>query len=93
MTPPRSDASALNQPAAYPPLSRRLREEGRVLLDVHILADGSVGEVRLRQSSGYERLDEAALDAVRRWRYVPARRGDEPVATWYVQPVAFSLNR
>ena len=93
MTPPRTNASALNQPAAYPPLSRRLREEGRVLLDVHILADGSVGEVRLRQSSGFDRLDEAALQAVRNWRYLPARRGDEPVATWYVQPVAFALNR
>jgi protein TonB len=82
----------MNQPAAYPPMSRRLREEGRVLLDVHILADGSVGEVKLKQSSGFARLDEAALEAVRRWRYQPARRGDEAIAWWYVQPVAFALN-
>jgi protein TonB len=92
VTPPRSDARAMNQPAAYPPMSRRLREEGRVLLDVHILADGSVGEVKLKQSSGFARLDEAALEAVRRWRYQPARRGDEAIAWWYVQPVAFALN-
>jgi protein TonB len=93
VTPPRSDASALNSQAAYPPLSRRLREQGRVLLDVYILADGSVGELKLRQSSGFARLDEAALDAVRRWRYAPARRGNEPIPYWYVQPVAFALDR
>jgi protein TonB len=51
-----------------------------------------VGETRLRRSSGHPRLDEAALDAVRRWRYVPARRGDEPIPFWYVQPVDFRLD-
>lgn len=93
VTPPRSDAAHLNNPPPpYPSLSRRLHEEGRVLLDVYILADGRVGETRLRRSSGHPRLDEAALDAVRRWRYVPARRGDEPIPFWYVQPVDFRLD-
>lgn len=93
ITPPRSDAAHLNNPPPpYPSLSRRLREEGRVVLDVYILADGRVGETRLRRSSGHSRLDEAALDAVRRWRYVPARRGDEPIPFWYVQPVDFRLD-
>jgi protein TonB len=93
VTPPRSDAAHLNNPPPpYPSLSRRLREEGRVVLDVYILADGRVGETRLRRSSGHPRLDEAALDAVRRWRYVPARRGDEPIPFWYVQPVDFRLD-
>jgi protein TonB len=83
----------LNNPApAYPAASRRFGEQGRVLLDVYIQPDGRVGEIRLKQSSGYPRLDEAALDAVRRWRYVPAHRGDEPIAYWYVQPISFSLN-
>jgi protein TonB len=82
----------LNNPApAYPAASRRLGEQGRVLLDVYIQPDGRVGEIRVKQSSGYPRLDEAALDAVRRWRYVPARRGNEPIALWYVQPISFSL--
>lgn len=91
--PPRSDASFLNNPApVYPATSRRLREQGRVLFDVHILPDGSVGEIRLKRSSGFARLDEAALEAVRRWRYLPARRGDEPIAYWYVQPIDFALN-
>lgn len=93
VTPPRSDAAHLNNPPPpYPSLSRRLREEGRVVLDVYILADGRVGETRLRRSSGHPRLDEVALDAVRRWRYVPARRGDEPIPFWYVQPVDFRLD-
>jgi protein TonB len=92
VTPPRSDASHLNNPApVYPALSRRLGEQGRVLFDVHILADGSVGQVRLRRSSGHPRLDQAALEAVRHWRYQPARRGGEPISYWHVQPVEFSL--
>lgn len=94
VTVPRSDANFLSNPApAYPRLSRRLREEGRVLLDVLILADGTVREARLRRSSGHPRLDGAALEAVRRWRYVPAYRGDEPIDFWHVQPVDFELSR
>ncbi|WP_051018777.1 energy transducer TonB [Thauera sp. 27] len=92
LTPPRVDASHLNNPApTYPPLSRRMREEGRVLLDVHIMPDGSVAEVKLRESSGHRRLDDSAIAAVERWRYVPATRGGKPIAFWYVQPVIFSL--
>lgn len=91
--PPRTDAAHLNNPApVYPAGSRRFGEQGRVLLDVYILPDGRVGEIKLRRSSGSGRLDEAALEAVRRWRYVPARRGNEPIPYWYVQPIAFSLD-
>ena len=92
MTPPRSDAAHLNNPApVYPAMSRRLQESGRVVLEVYILANGQVGEVKLRQSSGYKRLDDAAVQAVRNWRYVPARRGDEAIPFWYVQALSFSL--
>jgi protein TonB len=73
-------------------MSRRLGEQGRVVLDVYILPSGLVGEIRLKVSSGSKRLDEAALQAVRRWKYVPAKRGDEAIAYWYVQPLSFSLN-
>lgn len=91
--PPRSDAAHLNNPApVYPVMSRRLGEQGRVVLDVYILPSGLVGEIRLKVSSGSKRLDEAALQAVRRWKYVPAKRGDEAIAYWYVQPLSFSLN-
>jgi protein TonB len=92
--PPRVDASHLNNPApVYPAICRRLGEQGRVLFDVYILADGTVGEIKLKQSSGYPRLDESAYRAVRNWRYVPAHRGSEPIPYWYVQPITFTLNR
>lgn len=91
LTPPRSDAAHLNNPKpVYPALSQKYKEQGRVVLDVYILADGSVGEIRLKTSSGYRRLDDAAMRAVRRWKYIPARRGNEPVALWYQQPLLFN---
>ena len=93
ITPPRTDAAHLNNPAPqYPALSRRLGEQGRVMLDVYILPDGSVGEIKLNRSSGFPRLDNAALQAVKTWKYVPAKRGDKPIPFWYVQPVSFVLN-
>jgi protein TonB len=91
LTPP-EDAAHLNNPRpAYPSLSRRLREEGTVLLNVLIRADGSVAEVEIKQSSGFKRLDDTAVKAVRQWRYLPARRGNQPVDAWHLQPVEFSL--
>jgi protein TonB len=93
VVPPRADAAHLINPApAYPAISRRLGEQGQVQLDVYILTDGSVGEIKLKRSSGFPRLDQAALDAVRHWRYQPARRGHEAIAFWYVQPLIFSLD-
>jgi protein TonB len=90
--PPRVDASQLNNPIPpYPSISRRLGEEGKVLLDVDILADGTVGEIKIKTSSGYPRLDQAALEAVKHWHYVPANRGGQPIPYWYVQPIVFSL--
>ncbi|MBK8163256.1 MAG: energy transducer TonB [Gammaproteobacteria bacterium] len=90
--PPRIDASQLDNPApTYPARSRQLREQGRVLLDVYILPDGSVGEIRLRASSGFQRLDRSALETVKLWRYVPAMRGGQPIPYWYVQPINFLL--
>ncbi|HXG29639.1 MAG TPA: energy transducer TonB [Nevskiales bacterium] len=92
VTPPSFHAAYLNNPAPeYPAASRRMGETGEVLLLVQVMPDGSPGEIRLRQGSGYTRLDEAALDAVRRWRFVPARQGDEPVAAWVLVPIRFSL--
>lgn len=93
VTPPQEDANHLNNPRpAYPSLSRRLREQGTVLLEVLILTNGSVGEVRLKESSGFKRLDETAMKAVKQWRYTPARRGDEAIEFWYLQPIEFALN-
>ncbi len=92
VAPARFDADYLNNPApAYPPLSRRLGEAGQVLLHVLVGADGAASKVDVRDSSGFERLDRAARDAVRQWRFVPARQGDKAVAAWVLVPVSFSL--
>lgn len=91
---PRSRARHLkNKAPRYPHLSRRLREEGTVLLDVLILADGSVAQLKMHTSSGYRRLDQAALKAVRQWHYQPATRGGTAIDYWYRQPVVFRLRK
>lgn len=92
LDPPRADLAYLNNPPpAYPRASRRAGEQGRVMLRVRVTADGRAEEVEIEHSSGYPRLDEAALRAVRRWRFVPARRGEQSVAAWARVPVHFSL--
>lgn len=90
--PPRFDAAYLDNPApTYPSVSRRLREEGTVLLRVYVEADGRAGQVELKQSSGYARLDAVAREAVERWRFVAARQGAAAVAAWVVVPITFNL--
>src|SRR5690606_39069642 len=92
VTTPSFDAAYLNNPKPkYPPLSRRMREEGRVLLRVHVLPDGRPSEVTLAQSSGSKRLDGAAEKAVRHWRFVPAKQNGLSVAAWVVVPIVFKL--
>ncbi|RFO98311.1 energy transducer TonB [Rhodoferax lacus] len=91
-TAPRFDAAYLDNPApVYPPLSRRAGEEGRVLLHVLVEASGVAAQVEVRSSSGFERLDRAAMAAVRRWKFVPAKQGAEAVAAWVLVPIVFGL--
>ncbi|HTY99812.1 MAG TPA: energy transducer TonB [Rhodocyclaceae bacterium] len=86
------DADYLDNPKpVYPSLSRRLGEQGTVSLRVHVAVDGSALGVELSQTSGHSRLDSAARDAVARWRFVPARRGDRAVDSWVVVPITFQL--
>jgi protein TonB len=75
----------------YPAAPRRLGIQGTTLLRVHVLADGRIGDVLVEKSAGHPELDEAAADAVRRWRFEPARRGAEAVAMWVLLPVEFRL--
>jgi protein TonB len=90
---PRFDVDYLdNPPPRYPALSRRMREEGVVLLRVYVLANGAPEVVELKHSSGSARLDESALLAVRQWKFMPAQRAGQSVAAWVVVPVAFSLS-
>ena len=76
---------------SYPSTPKRLGIQGTTLLRVHVLADGRVGDVAVEQSAGHRDLDDAAMDAVRRWRFEPARRGEDPVAMWVRLPVEFRL--
>ena len=92
VVPPQFNADYLNNPAPrYPALSRRLGEQGRVLLRVFVDDRGLPARVELRTSSGHERLDQVALETVRQWKFVPARRGDQAVSAWVLVPISFSL--
>ncbi|MDP1681808.1 MAG: energy transducer TonB [Burkholderiales bacterium] len=92
LTPPRFDANYLDNPVpVYPALARRLGEEGRVSLRVFVGIDGLPAKIELHQSSGYSRLDSVARETVRRWRFAPARLGDERIGAWVVVPISFSL--
>ena len=88
----RFDADYLHNPKpVYPSLSRRNSEEGKVLLKVRVSAQGNALDVVISKSSGYSRLDTAASDAVTRWRFVPAKRGDESVESSVIVPITFAL--
>ena len=80
-----------NAPPLYPQLSRKLREQGTVVLELTVLANGKVADVIVQQSSGYPRLDKAALLAVQHWRYQPAQRAGKALDYRYRQRVEFSL--
>ncbi len=90
LTAARFDADYLHNPApAYPSQSRRLKEEGTVLLLVRVSDQGVPLSVEIRTSSGFERLDEAGVQAVRQWRFVPAKRGNDSVAASVLVPIQF----
>lgn len=92
VTAARFDADYLRNPApAYPALSRRLGEEGKLVLRVFVTPEGRTGQIELKTSSGSPRLDQAAQDAVARWKFVPARRGDEVIGAWVLIPIIFNL--
>lgn len=91
-SPPSFGARYLDNPKpGYPLIARRRGLEGTVRLDVRVSAEGIPISVRVRESGGHESLDDAALTAVWHWRFVPARRGGEPVEASVVVPVRFRL--
>lgn len=92
LTPPHFDVAYLNNPKpAYPAAARRFNLEGTVILRVMVKASGLPETVRIGQSSGAGVLDEAALAAVKGWRFVPARQGDTPIDHWVEVPMRFRL--
>lgn len=89
---PSSSAEYLNNPPpAYPPLSKRLGEQGKVVVRAFIEANGTATKAEIRTSSGYERLDQTALQTVLRWRYVPGKRAGVVEAMWFNVPINFVL--
>jgi protein TonB len=89
---PNLNADYLNNPAPpYPEEARERGEQGKVLVRALINADGTVAELAMKRSSGFPGLDRSALETVKKWRFVPARRGAAAVSAWVVVPISFSL--
>ena len=89
---PSSDAAYLNNPKpGYPAISKRMGEQGKVVLRVLIGTDGLPQKVEINKSSGYDRLDRQAQEAVMRWRFVPGKRNGVPEAMWSLVPINFVL--
>ncbi len=90
--PPRYNAAYLSNPKPVYPLSARRRGiEGRALIRAEISLDGECLRAELKQTSGHDMLDHAALEAVKKWRFVPARRGSQAVVEWVEVPITFKL--
>jgi len=91
---PSADAAGLNNKAPqYPMLSRKRKEQGTVWLLLLVDKNGLVSELKLKTSSGFARLDEAALRAVKHWKFQPAMKEGQAIDYWYELPVKFSLNQ
>lgn len=92
--PPSAEAQGLNNKAPlYPQLSRKKKEQGTVLLLILVKVDGTVGEIQLKTSSGFSRLDQAAKQAVTRWQFQPALKDGKAIDFWYELPLNFRLNQ
>jgi protein TonB len=80
-----------NPKPSYPRIARRRGYEGIVVLKVEILPSGRVGELRVKRSSGHHILDKSALKTVKKWKFIPAKRGEDPVRMWAEIPIKFEL--
>lgn len=88
-----ADAAYLRNPAPrYPEVAHDRGWEGTVILNVHVLANGKPKAVEVQQSSGRKVLDDAAVQAVRRWSFVPAKLGDAATESWVEVPIDFRLS-
>ena len=82
---------AENPKPTYPQEARKKGYQGEVILKVEVLSNGRVGQVEVKRSSGYEILDRSAFAAVKEWRFVPAKKGENPISFWVNIPIKFQL--
>jgi len=80
-----------NPQPKYPKAARKAGYQGRVLLEVLVAVEGSPKEIKVRESSGYKVLDQAAVEAVQKWQFVPAKRGEVFLEEWVLIPIRFNL--
>jgi protein TonB len=92
VVPPRSNPKRPVTQPEYPPSSKRAGEEGVVVLQLYVKEDGRVGDAKVEKSSGFPKLDEAALkEALRNWKLLPATQDGKPLAMWYSFRVVFKI--
>lgn len=94
VTMPNPFAKGLDNPKPpYPLMSRRLNEEGKVVLNVCVSLTGLVEKLKLEKTSGYQRLDDIALETVKKWKFIPAKNHDRDINACYLLPVQFILRK
>jgi len=81
----------VNPKPNYPKIAKRHGYEGLVVLNVFVLESGNVGKIEIRKSSGYVVLDNSALDAVRKWIFIPGKKNGRAMSSWVVVPIRFDL--
>ncbi|HSI24221.1 MAG TPA: TonB family protein [Methylotenera sp.] len=92
--PPKYGVAYLNNPTPdYPPISVRKGEEGRVLMRVLVSANGAAEDVQIEQSSGFDRLDNVAVAAVKKWRFIPAKKNNQPLSAYVLVPMPFIIEK
>ncbi|WAR46676.1 energy transducer TonB [Methylomonas rapida] len=93
ITPPTAGADYLHNPAPeYPEIAQERGWEGKVLMKVHVQPNGKPDSVTVVKSSGQKVLDDAAVKTVYKWSFVPAKRGDTPIAGFVTVPISFNLS-
>ena len=80
-----------NPKPIYPQEAREKGCEGEVILRVEVLVNGRVGQIEIKKSSGYELLDHSALNTVKQWKFIPAKKGEKTIPLWVNIPVKFQL--
>ena len=79
-----------NPPPEYPSRATQMGWSGTVILRVKVSADGTAQSVSVKKSSGHKVLDDSAVTAVKKWTFVPSKRGSTPIDGWATVPIIFN---